>query len=151
MSEKDKGGTTPPTTEYTGKTTDTKPGFKISLVDNIQDAELRAAMQELVKQNAAMATSNKELTEIVTKQATERELQKFEKARSEKLKTLEALHPALAETHKDTKDLGILDTAISTAQAFKSEFSEYDAKQTKDKDDKTPKTYVVPKQYGPSR
>jgi hypothetical protein len=131
------------------KTDPTKPddvGFSIKLIDTIDDQELKNAMNQLIKQNAEMAKDNKEMKEIITKQQTEKELAKFDKQRVSKLEELEKLHPALAKKHKDTKDLGTLQTAIDTATEFKSDFPEYKAEKLKEKGSGD-KSYVVPKQY----
>lgn len=129
--------------------TDTDEGLTIRLVDNIEDQDLKQTMKAILQQNSEMSQQNKEMKDIITKQETERELAKFEKAREEKLGALEKLHPALAKKHSKTTDLGILQTAIDTAEAVKGNFPEYESEKAKDKAS-TSKQYVAPKMYRPT-
>jgi len=121
-------------------------GFSIKLVDNIEDQEVKDQMKALINSNKALADSNKEMRDIITKQETERELIKYDKQRAEKLEEL-SKWPHIAKKHEKTKDLGTLQTAIDTANDMESteDFTEYEKNKDKDKD-KT-KNYVVPKTY----
>lgn len=133
-------------TETTDVEKKTDAGFSIKLVDNIENEDDKQTIRKILEQNAEMLKQNQEMKDIITKQETERELAKFEKQRELSLNTLKELHPALATKHKDTRDLGTLQTAIETAQAFKSNFPEFEEAKAKDKASGA-KQYIVPTNY----
>lgn len=122
------------------------PPAEPDITENIEDPQLKAGIQAILKQNSEMALQNKEMKDIITKHDTERELAKFEKQRIEKLGVLEKLRPELAKKHKDTKDLGTLQTVIDTAKEIRDDFPEYDVDKTKDVASKKPQ-FVKPRMY----
>ena len=102
-------------------------------------------MATLLEQNKLLMESNKEMKDIITKQETEREIAKFETLKTSKLDELSKIHPALAAKHKDTKDLGTLQTAIDAATVMKSDFPEFNSGDTPATEEK--KRHKAPKQY----
>ena len=113
-------------------------------IENLEGKELKAAIKQILSQNAAMASDNKEMKEIITKQETEREIAKFDKLKDAKLEELKAIKPYLAEQHKDTKDLGTIQTAIDTAKTFEDDFQEI---KKDDPDKKKKPSYVAPSAF----
>ena len=102
---------------------------------NFQDDSTLKELNELKAQN-------KELLDRMTANDTARELQEFNTNKALKLVELKELHPALAEKHKNAKDLDTIQIAIDTAKAIKSDFPEFNDENTDTQPIK--KNYITP-------